>query len=278
MREYTYDWNPEWNEDETKPVLKISKSSLGSFMWCPKKYYYNYIERLPQDQTEAMRKGTIVHNAREDFFNVFDIKKAETLSHGELVDYCVSLHPIDEYHDMYETMSVFEANRFLDAKKAGTVGEFLPPGNEVLLDADIEVDGIHIHLQGIIDRLFVENGGYIPMELKTGLWKDYKSTSMRKEMAFYKLLLDNATPELKIEKGLDPDMEMTHWGWYYPASHYVTVEPVKKRTETAVMDNIRSLVEAYQSGLFPTKYFAKTCSSCSYFNICDATNSPESWL
>ena len=56
MDEYTYDWNPEWADDPTKPILKITKSSLGQFGWCPKKYGFSYIQRLPQDQTEAMRK------------------------------------------------------------------------------------------------------------------------------------------------------------------------------------------------------------------------------
>ena len=53
-----------------------------------------------------MVKGTIIHNAREDFFNAFDIKKAENLSHAELVNYCMSLHPIDDYTEMYEAMSI----------------------------------------------------------------------------------------------------------------------------------------------------------------------------
>ena len=29
-----------------------------------------------------------------------------------------------------------------------------------------------IHLQGIIDRVFLDDGNYIPIELKTGPWKD----------------------------------------------------------------------------------------------------------
>ena len=68
MREYTYKWLPENYDDPTKPILKISKSSLGSFNWCPKKYEFSYVEKLPQDQTEAMRKGTVLHNHRENFF------------------------------------------------------------------------------------------------------------------------------------------------------------------------------------------------------------------
>ena len=65
MREFTYDWLVENYDDPSKPILKITKSSLGSYDWCPKKYDFSYIQRLPQDQTEAMRKGTILHNHRE---------------------------------------------------------------------------------------------------------------------------------------------------------------------------------------------------------------------
>lgn len=279
MREYTYQWVPaEYTEDGKEPILKVTKSSFGSFQWCPRKYTFSYIDRLRQDQTEAMRKGTIVHNAREDFFNEFDVKKAENMSQRELVDYCVSLHPIDEFTEMYETMSIFEANRFMDMKNNEMPLEnFVPAANEVTLDAEIEVSGYKIHLQGIIDRMFFEDGNYIPFELKTGLWKDYKTTSMRKEMAFYKLLYENCPDEILIEKGLEPNLSMSHWGWYYPASNYVLVEPVKKRSETAVIKGIQDLINAYETGIFPTKYFYKTCANCSFFNICEAANQ-ESWV
>ena len=279
MREYTYQWVPaEYTEDGKEPILKVTKSSFGSFQWCPRKYTFSYIDRLRQDQTEAMRKGTIVHNAREDFFNEFDVKKAENMSQRELVDYCVSLHPIDEFTEMYETMSIFEANRFMDMKNNEMPLEnFVPAANEVTLDAEIEVSGYKIHLQGIIDRMFFEDGNYIPCELKTGLWKDYKTTSMRKEMAFYNLLYENCPDEIFIEKGLEPNLSMSHWGWYYPASNYVLVEPVKKRSETAVIKGIQDLINAYETGIFPTKYFYKTCANCSFFNICEAANQ-ESWV
>ena len=59
--EFTYQWNSEWVDDPSKPILKITKSSLGSFKWCKQQYEYSYIDRRPQDQTEAMLKGTILH-------------------------------------------------------------------------------------------------------------------------------------------------------------------------------------------------------------------------
>ena len=197
MKEYTYQWNANWADDPEKPVLKITKSSLGTYNWCPKKYEYNYIQRLPQDQTEVMIKGSIIHNSREDFFKKFDVEMAKEKTPDELLMYCTTLHPIDEYHDMYEVMAAFETQRFLDAKEQDTLDTFLPVGNEVVLDAEIVVPrnvskkyplqrDYTVHLQGIIDRVFQEGSFYMPMELKTGGWKDSKRTDMRKEMAYYK--------------------------------------------------------------------------------------------
>ena len=120
MREFTYQWDAEAFEDPSKPILKISKSSLGSFNWCPKKYEFSYIERLPQDQTEAMRKGTILHNHREAFFDEFDIKKADSMNNSEIMEYATSLMPVDEYFDVSLTVAAFEAQRFIEAKSENT--------------------------------------------------------------------------------------------------------------------------------------------------------------
>lgn len=286
--EYTYQWKPENYGQEGEPILKISKSSLGSYQWCPKRYEFQYVERRPIETTEVMIKGSIIHNAREAFFNSFDIKKAENLSHEELVNYCMSLHPIDDYTEMYEAMSIFEANRFMESSAEGTTHDFVPVVNEVMLDAKIEIDrnenpkyelsqNYTVHLQGIIDRMFKEGDRYIPMELKTGGWKDWKKTMMRKEMAFYKILFEN-TPNSELEEmGIDPNLPISHWGWYYPAANYIYVENAKKSSMTAVKKGIAQMIHSYETGIFPTKYFAKTCSNCSFFGICDAANT-ESWF
>lgn len=288
VREYTYQWNV---EDE-EPTLKITKSSFGSFQWCPRKYEFSYIERLPQDTSEAMIKGTAVHNSREDFFDIFDVKKAENMSNDELVDYNMGLHPIDGYTDIYRNISVFEANRFMEAKQANKLESYLPVINEVKLDAELFIPqdlnpkcvlerDYTVHLQGIIDRMFIEDGAYIPIELKTGPWKDYKRTSMRKELSFYKLLVDNAPDDVLQNAGIDRDIPITHWGWYYPVSNYIETEPVKQTSINAVMRGITQLIKAYEDKhnggeQFPTKYYFKTCQHCSFMPICDAAQS-EAW-
>tara|TARA_R100000149_G_C5878985_1_gene143345 strand:- start:2590 stop:3525 length:936 start_codon:yes stop_codon:yes gene_type:complete len=291
MREYTYKWLPENYDDPTKPILKISKSSLGSFNWCPKKYEFSYIEKLPQDQTEAMRKGTVLHNHRENFFNEFDIKKASEMNNSEIIEYCNSLMPVDEYFDISLTVAAFEAQRFIEARSEGKIDEYLPAINEELFDCEIIIPAgpykggawndyeeyslsrdYTVHLQGIIDRVFMENGGLIPFEYKTGAWKDYKTTSMRQEMAFYQLMIENCSEEVLEYLGIDKDTPVTHWGWYYPSSNYIYVEEVKPRSMTSVKNNIAKLLYAYEQKHFETKFYYKTCSHCSYFGICDAAN------
>jgi len=283
--EYTYQWNPEWINDPTKPILKITKSSLGSFKWCNKQYEFSYLDRRPQDQTEAMLKGTIIHDNYEDFYKQVDIKKAENMSFLEINNYFTGLFPISDYTDLTDTIAAFETQRFVDAIKEEKLEEFLPEGNELMLDAAVLITrdtnpkyplsrDYTIHLQGIIDRIYTEDGNSIPFELKTGPWKDTKKTGMRREMAFYKMLMENS-----------PDWEgtITHWGWYYPASNYVYVEEVNKRSETAMKKSLAEIIHSYEQNDFKPSYFHKKCVHCSYVGICPAAidaelNSGGSWF
>ena len=288
MREFTYEWYPDKYDDEDEPILKITKSSFGTFNWCPKKYEFSYPLRLPQTTTEAMIKGTAVHDSREDFFNAFDIKKAENMSYDELVTYNMGLHPIDDYTEMYRTISIFEAERFIEAREDDKLHDYLPVINEVMMDAEITIPhainpkcilerDYVVHLQGIIDRMFIQDGNYIPLELKTGPWKDYKLTMMRKELAFYKILLENAPQEMIRDAGLDPNIPITNWGWYYPQSNYLQVEKVKIQSINAVYNGIAKLIKAYELQEFDAKYYYNTCQHCSFMSICPAAQEGE-WL
>ena len=288
MREFTYEWYPDKYDDEDEPILKITKSSFGTFNWCPKKYEFSYPLRLPQTTTEAMIKGTAVHDSREDFFNAFDIKKAENMSYDELVTYNMGLHPIDDYTEMYRTISIFEAERFIEAREDDKLHDYLPVINEVMMDAEITIPhainpkcilerDYVVHLQGIIDRMFIQDGNYIPLELKTGPWKDYKLTMMRKELAFYKILLENAPQEMILDAGLDPNIPITNWGWYYPQSNYLQVEKVKIQSVNAVYNGIAKLIKAYELQEFDAKYYYNTCQHCSFMSICPAAQEGE-WL
>lgn len=278
MSEYTYQWNHEWASDPSMPILKITKSSLNTFEFCRKQYEFSYIEGRKTEPNPAMIKGTVIHNSYEHFYNNFDIKKAEGLSQQPLYEYCMGLFPIDDYGEMYQTMATFEAERFLASKDS--IGSFLPVGNELKCNAQVIIPkdanpkfelsrNYVVHLQGIIDRIFLEGDGYIPVEFKTGVWKPRKATGMRKEMAFYKVLMDN-----------DPDCELspvTHWGWYFPAANYFHVEKVKTRNENDVVKRIATIIYSYEQNLFPAEYYYNKCQYCSFIGICDTAQNAGMW-
>ena len=52
----------------------------------------------------------------------------------------------------------------------------------------------------------MENGGLIPLSSVTGPWKDYKMSMMRKEMAFYQIMINNTSDEIKEEIDVLPVM------------------------------------------------------------------------
>ena len=277
---FTYKWKP---HEENAPILKITKSSIGSFGFCHLNYKFGYIDEIAQKVSPAMLKGTIVHDAQEEFWKIMKIDDA--LKHikdpSKLQKHFRSLYPEtdkEDIEDLYISMSSYNTERFIESHEEETLNEFIPPGNEITLNARYTTEsGVEVHLMGIIDRLFFEDNGYIPMELKTGAWKDSKKTMMRKEMAFYQLLIENAEPEVLIKNGLDPNIPVTHWGWYYPVSNYVFAQPVKTRSMTSVMYSIAKLLRAYEMKQFPTKFYYKTCSFCSFFGICEAAQE-DTWV
>lgn len=286
---YTYHWNPIWAEDPTKPILKISKSSLGCFKWCNKQYEFQYLDRRQQEQTLPMLKGTTVHDSHENFYETVDIKKAEKMDTSQLMDYFSSLFPIDDYVDLTQKMVTHEVGRFIEAKKENTLENFIPVGNEVMFDTDIVIlpdtnknypltRPYVVHLQGVIDRIFREGDTLIPLELKTGPWKDTNLSGIRREMAFYTLLLENVSAKEYEEKGL-PNLPITHWGWYYPATNHLTIEEKKKSTITALFKSIAQLIYAYENNLpnnFKATFFHKKCiPHCSYNSICPAAINNE---
>lgn len=278
--EFTYQWNPEWEEDPSMPQLKVTKSSLNTFEFCRKQYQFSYVERMKSEPNAAMARGSAVHDSYENFYNEFNLKKAENLDQSSLFQYCIGLFPIDDYGEVYQTMAAFETERFLSSKVEKSLDSYLPVGNEVACNAKLLIKkdinpkfelkrDYTIHMQGIIDRVFIEGEGYIPVELKTGVWKDRKQTHMRNEMAFYKVLMD-ADPDCNF----DP---ITHWAWYYPDSNYFQVEEVKKRNQTNIPKRIAKLIYAYEQGIFPASYFPNKCQYCSFIGICDSAQQAELW-
>ncbi|MBI4153294.1 PD-(D/E)XK nuclease family protein [Candidatus Woesearchaeota archaeon] len=52
------------------PKRLQSPSSINTYKQCPRKYYYNYIQKLPTKPTIHLVRGKITHSVLEDFFDI----------------------------------------------------------------------------------------------------------------------------------------------------------------------------------------------------------------
>ena len=61
-----------------------SPSSIKTFLQCPRKYYYQYIEELPTSPSIHTVRGTITHAVLEDFFDQ-DVTCIETITQAQTI-------------------------------------------------------------------------------------------------------------------------------------------------------------------------------------------------
>ena len=61
----TYAWQPDNENDE---ILRVTKSSVGSFDFCPKSYFYQNVLKLPQEEKDYHVRGLNVHDVTEYFW------------------------------------------------------------------------------------------------------------------------------------------------------------------------------------------------------------------
>jgi CRISPR/Cas system-associated exonuclease Cas4 (RecB family) len=300
----TYQWQPGHEK-----MLRITKTSLTSdFDFCPKQYQYKRIHQLPEPSTDAMTKGTNVHDAVEEFYdNAMPIveelfKLMQRDKREEALALALSILPEKEY--TLGEQPVIETRIKWDLERLLSVGpdKYLPIMNELevhaFVDEEFEFNGemvpIPIHYAGSIDRGFSEeDGGVAIMELKTGKWvqsknKDdewndskFKMQSMRTEMAYYQYLLAKAEHQYQ---------NVTHWGWVYPAGSgaqldtynkygyeqravdRIVYEALNTRTVNTYRKKIEklkaALLTAYLTDDFPAKPSTAKCAWCSFKSIC----------
>jgi len=211
----SYSWKP---GDGT--ILRISKSSLGTFGFCPKQYEFVYIEGIRDDVNDDMVRGTNVHEATGEFYNrVGEQSEAIMQMHDDgyrqraltaLIDCFPAPEEFEFRHETDRVVPIYQygedepirqlAEWELERLMSTRGEDFLPVGNEqwVSVRTTIEVDGedIPIEMRGYIDRIFRdEAGGLALMELKTGKWKGNKVTPMRKELSVYRFMLQEKRKE-----------------------------------------------------------------------------------
>lgn len=292
----TYAWVP--GEDA---IIRVSKSTVGAVDWCLKQLWLEKTLPVRRDSTEAMTVGNDVHNALEHFYHRMAeepalIEKAHVaMQDGRTKEaYGIFNSKFPTPHEMtengwrddrdIESGQPFYAAPFTDnrewlirhemdrLKHVDDPEGFLPVGNELRVESRITYDvpdfgPTDVQFVGIIDRIFAtEDGNLALLELKTGKWSPAKRSQMRREMAYYKFLLENADPESLPEN--IRGRTITHWGWRFPKASKWHYEKATKRAETAMHRRIAKLLTAYLTEDFEATKDDFKCGYCDYMEYC----------
>ena len=178
----------------------LSPSRAGDYKQCPLLYRYRAIDRLPESPTQAQVKGTVVHAALE---NLFDMpaglrvpESAELLVDGAWGALC------EETPELRDLVPDDQVDRFLsDAHKLISTyytlenpTAFSPESCELRVEVDLtedDDDPDRVLLRGFVDRIDVAPDGRVRVvDYKTGRspGESFESRALF-QMKFYALAI-----------------------------------------------------------------------------------------
>lgn len=164
--------------------MKLSKSSVNSFLKCRREFQYAYIDKIEQQPNEFMQLGTDVHEIAERFVKNGGINSE---------DYRTKLDEIAE-----EVNSEFDLEIHLNHLAEFFEEIFHNPEMkyEVFCAEEYLLDEEH-NFSGLCDLVVRdENNDVIIIDYKTG-----RSGSIKKyrlELCYYKMLLESKYPNVNI--------------------------------------------------------------------------------
>ena len=280
-----YNWQPSMEEK----ILRVTKSSIGTFEWCPLQYYFQNVLGMRGEEKDYHVRGSNVHDAVEWYWKESRNYMSETMglldkgdkeSARKELRKAIPTPPTPYLYGEQAQMNKYtdwQFERLLNTD-SDMIEDWYPVGNETEIHAARTVkvsDGtvVPIHMKGFIDRMFLDDDrkGIILMELKTGKYNKYKPKNMRTEMQFYRMMLENSS-HMEF-------LPVVGWGWQFPGGginggdgpkfYYegvygrgATLAP--KRVEKSLV----SLVEAHLKNEWDTKH-NKSCSDwCNHEKIC----------
>lgn len=220
--------------------MKLSKSRIFSFAFCPKQFEWTYIKGYRQPETQAMLVGTRIHEFFDRFFDHYNKVK----NWADLIpeDMCSSERDMIYFFFNYEKARL----------KAGE--EIFKP---LFREEYVETD----EFLGYIDRVDDLGDGNVRLvEYKTG--KTQNPSRIKQEMQFYRLLFEAVHPEYKV----------TQFRIYYPKLQEVVDYPVDSRSMTYLLKRIEKMKKCIEAGEYKVdcnlnKWFA--CGLCELEDIAD---------
>lgn len=242
--------------------IKISASSVKTYLQCPQKYKFNYLDHKPKLEWSHLILGNLCHKTLELFHrriieSVQDNLNLSNLMRVAFKDACAEFNADKEI--VSEAFSLLKD--YFDVLKKSRLPNVI--GVEESFEFDLE-DGITI--RGFIDRIDQEeDGGYKIVDYKTTKNPKYLDDF---QLSMYGIYLKKKFGEIEKFNGsyilLRHQSKTKDFAFYLNDIH---------KTEKKLIKYAGMIKEEKAWNTSPSPL----CKFCDFYNICDANDSNKGW-
>lgn len=161
-------------------ALTLSASRKKTYDQCPRRYYYEYLQKLPRQEWEHFDLGTMVHGVLERFHSVYRGGKIE-VNLKKLMKESFQSQRVEMDKDHSLSQQVLLDARDMLQSYLDSIGENGLDSTVIALEQGFEIflDDKYA-LRGVVDRLDVDSDGIFHI-------RDYKTNKSHKYMEPFQL-------------------------------------------------------------------------------------------
>ena len=232
--------------------MTLSKSKINTFIECPRKFKYRYIDEITEEANKYMLLGTEVHEIAEEI-------AIELMEGNEIDDVFSNLDYDEKLEDHIKGLEKFFNDIYSNGYEIFSAEEFIVDEKS--------------NMNGIVDIVIRnENDELIIFDYKTGQPRDIGKYKL--ELCVYKILLESKYPELNV---VSAGIYFTSAGAYRIANfESSTMDYFKSQSKGDIGDGDFDYVDSVVYNLYETidrNYFKKEkgflCKYCFYKEMCD---------
>ena len=232
--------------------MTLSKSKINTFIECPRKFKYRYIDEITEEANKYMLLGTEVHEIAEEI-------AMELMEGNEIDDVFLNIEYDEKLEDHIKGLEKFFKDIYSNGYEIFSVEEYI-------VDEMSNLNGIvDIVIKNACDELII-------FDYKTG--KPRNISKYKLELCVYKILLESKYPELNV---VSAGIYFTGAGAYRIANFSSAgVDYFKSQSKGDIGDGDFDYVDAVVDNLYETidrNYYIRKkgflCKYCFYKERCD---------
>ena len=238
--------------------MKLSKSSVNSFIKCRREFKYQYIDKIKGKKNKFLLFGSFIHDIAENIAK--ELQKKTTMNIDIITEVFAKYYPHDHPFD------VEDVKTHMNNLYAFFVEAFVNNNYKIFSIEEYILDTENA-LSGLSDLVLENNNGdLIVIDYKTGRTKPI--TSFRLELCYYKRLIEFKYPDKKVvTAGIfftkDKGYRFLNFAENQKKGAYITQEDYNSALE--MLDFVRSEVD--KGRLSPSRQY--NCRFCTYKNRCE---------